>query len=193
MVWSYNPAALQGVPARRLLKNRPFAVQKTGPILSSMRTFSMVFVYRIVENSMKFTEMQRLVGGWTNPFEKYKSLVKLDHFPRDPGENKTYLSCHHLEEIYLMRMNPLKSTCRSCGLQPEKKKTDHTNYNWLQLLYNCCKVVTFTLLFLENLWKPKNWVIGCVGSFLYRVAGQSVWNGDIYQRVGHDSDAVLSS
>ena len=23
-------------------------------------------------------------------------LVKLDHFPRDPGENKKYLSCHHL-------------------------------------------------------------------------------------------------
>ena len=84
----------------------------------------------------------------------------MDHFPTNRGENKTYLSCHHLEEIYLMRMNPLKSTCRSCGLQPEK--TDHTNYNWLQLLYNCCKVVTFTLLFLESLWKPNNWVIGCV-------------------------------
>ena len=26
------------------------------------------------------------IGGWTNPFEKY-AAVKLDHFPRDPGEN----------------------------------------------------------------------------------------------------------
>ena len=31
-----------------------------------------------------------LVGGWTNPFEKYY-IVKLDHFPRDRGENKKYL------------------------------------------------------------------------------------------------------
>ena len=28
-----------------------------------------------------------LVGGWTNPFEKYY-IVKLDHFLKDPGENK---------------------------------------------------------------------------------------------------------
>ena len=27
-----------------------------------------------------------LVGGWTNPFEKYES-VKLDHFPKVRGEN----------------------------------------------------------------------------------------------------------
>ena len=27
------------------------------------------------------------VGGWTNPFEKY-AQVKLDHFPKDRGENK---------------------------------------------------------------------------------------------------------
>ena len=26
-------------------------------------------------------------------------LVKLDHFPRDRGENKKYLSCHHLEKV----------------------------------------------------------------------------------------------
>ena len=57
---------------------------------------------------------------------------------------------------------PLKSTVVVALVCNPKKKTDHTNYNWLQLLYNCCKVVTFTLLFLENLWKPKNWVIGCV-------------------------------
>ena len=34
-----------------------------------------------------------LVGGWTNPFEKY-ATVKMDHFPR--SENNKYLSCHHL-------------------------------------------------------------------------------------------------
>ena len=31
-----------------------------------------------------------LVGGWTNPFEKY-AQVKLDHLPRDRVENKKYL------------------------------------------------------------------------------------------------------
>ena len=31
-----------------------------------------------------------LAGGWTNPFEKYAN-VKLDHFPKVWGENKTYL------------------------------------------------------------------------------------------------------
>ena len=36
--------------------------------------------------------VQLLVGGF-NPSEKI--LVKLDHFPKDRGENKKYLSCHH--------------------------------------------------------------------------------------------------
>ena len=35
-----------------------------------------------------------IVGGWTNQIEKI--LVKLDHLPRVRGENKKYLSCHHL-------------------------------------------------------------------------------------------------
>ena len=34
-----------------------------------------------------------LVGGWTNPFEKYYS--KWESSP-NKGENKKYLSCHHL-------------------------------------------------------------------------------------------------
>ena len=38
-----------------------------------------------------------LVGGWTNPFEKYY-IVKLGFiFPKFRGEKKNYLSCHHLE------------------------------------------------------------------------------------------------
>ena len=36
-----------------------------------------------------------LVGGWTNPFEKH-AMVKMDHLPNFWGENKKYLSCHHL-------------------------------------------------------------------------------------------------
>ncbi len=36
-----------------------------------------------------------LVGGWTTPIVK-NMLVKWDHFPRDRGENKKYVSCHHL-------------------------------------------------------------------------------------------------
>ena len=39
-----------------------------------------------------------LVGGWTNPCQKYKNvLVNLDHFPKFRDENKEYLkppSCH---------------------------------------------------------------------------------------------------
>ena len=38
-----------------------------------------------------------LVGGWTNPFEKYAQVKMGFIFPKFPGENKTYLSCHHLE------------------------------------------------------------------------------------------------
>ena len=39
----------------------------------------------------------RLVGGWTNPFEK--KIVKHGNLPQGSGlKNKTYLSCHHLEE-----------------------------------------------------------------------------------------------
>ncbi len=39
-----------------------------------------------------------------HPFETYiyiYILVKLDHLPRDRGENKEYLSCHHL--VFLFR------------------------------------------------------------------------------------------
>ena len=42
-----------------------------------------------------------LVGGWTNPLEKYY-IVKLDHVPRDPGENEKCLSCHHLDLVCKM-------------------------------------------------------------------------------------------
>ncbi len=47
-----------------------------------------------------------LVGGWTNPFEKY-AQVKLDHFPRDRGKNSKnvwiatteyYLEWHHVKD-----------------------------------------------------------------------------------------------
>ena len=34
------------------------------------------------------------VVGVFNPLERY--VRKLDHFPKDRGENKTHLSCHHL-------------------------------------------------------------------------------------------------
>ena len=35
-----------------------------------------------------------LVGGWTNPFEKYES--KWESSPNFRGEHQKYLSCHHL-------------------------------------------------------------------------------------------------
>ena len=37
-----------------------------------------------------------LVGGWTNPSEKYAPQNGFI-FPKFRGENKKYLSCHHLE------------------------------------------------------------------------------------------------
>ena len=44
-----------------------------------------------------------LVGGWTNPVEKY-AQVKFDHFPKDRGENNKYLKpppsfTFHLQQI----------------------------------------------------------------------------------------------
>ena len=38
--------------------------------------------------------LQQFLRGGFNPFEKYE-LVKMGIFPKDRGENKTYLSCHH--------------------------------------------------------------------------------------------------
>ena len=35
-----------------------------------------------------------LGGGWINPIETYKTKMRI--FPNFRGENKTYLSCHHL-------------------------------------------------------------------------------------------------
>ncbi len=39
-------------------------------------------------------DRNNLVGGWTTPLKNM--LVKMDHFPNFRGENKKYLSCHHL-------------------------------------------------------------------------------------------------
>ena len=40
-----------------------------------------------------------LVGGWTNPIEKYARQNGFI-FPNFRGENKKYLSCHHLGIIW---------------------------------------------------------------------------------------------
>ena len=41
-----------------------------------------------------------LVGGWTNPFEKYdRRIVKLDHFRSVRGENQNIWN-HHLVYVY---------------------------------------------------------------------------------------------
>ena len=47
---------------------------------------------------MEIMGSQQPVGGWTTPLKNV--IVKLDHFPRDQGENKQYLSCHHLEKWF---------------------------------------------------------------------------------------------
>ena len=42
-----------------------------------------------------------LVGGWTNPIEKYY-IVKLDHETPNRDENKKHLSNHHLVDAWKM-------------------------------------------------------------------------------------------
>ena len=48
-----------------------------------------VFVCFHASNPRDYT----LVGGWTNPFEKYARQIGF-HFPNFRGEHKKYLSCH---------------------------------------------------------------------------------------------------
>ncbi len=43
----------------------------------------------------KYIYIHNLVGGWTNPSEKYARQIGFI-FPNFRGENKKYLSCHHL-------------------------------------------------------------------------------------------------
>ena len=47
----------------------------------------------------KNRELQKLVGGWTNPFEKYARQNWINS-PRVRDENKKYLSCHHPDKVY---------------------------------------------------------------------------------------------
>ena len=44
-------------------------------------------------------ERKNLVGGWTNPIEKYARQNGFI-FPNFRGENKKYLSCHHLGIVW---------------------------------------------------------------------------------------------
>ena len=46
--------------------------------------------------------MYPVVGGWTNPFEKYDRQNGFI-FPNFRGEHKQYLSCHHLDFIYSLQ------------------------------------------------------------------------------------------
>ena len=56
-----------------------------------------------------------LVGGWTNPFEKYARQI--GSLPQGEGENKKCLSCHHLdwmEETYMETMSVRSGTFWFC-------------------------------------------------------------------------------
>ncbi len=46
-------------------------------------------------NKKNIMHLQLNARWWFQPI--WKILVKLDHLPRDRGENNKYLSCHHLE------------------------------------------------------------------------------------------------
>ena len=54
---------------------------------------------------------------WLNQPILKNMLVKLDHFHRYPGENKKYLSCHHLDETHwdCNHLRPLLSEVSWCG------------------------------------------------------------------------------
>ena len=47
-------------------------------------------------------------------------IVKLDHFPRDRGENKKYLSCHHLVIMHLLFYQFNNLITESSVVQPVK-------------------------------------------------------------------------
>ena len=54
----------------------------------------------------------KLVGGWTNPFQKIWSSKMASSSPNFRGENKKYLSCHHLaRENYLLSSKETDSKC----------------------------------------------------------------------------------
>ena len=93
-----------------------------------------------------------LVGGWTDPFEKYSS--KWDHFPNDRGENsKKYLSCHQLVYQYQWEI-PWDNICflrKKCfpmffTHHRQLPTTFPTCWPWLYLDY--CSVWR---------WRPRPW------------------------------------
>ena len=59
-------------------------VQESGQAIAqqSLATFPQ-------QKTTTFAQRTDLVGGWTNPIEKYY-IVKLDHLPRDRGKNKIF-------------------------------------------------------------------------------------------------------
>ena len=62
-------------------------VQNSGDHHTGMyKTLLGYLLHQLVQNFLPST-VWTLVGGWTNPFEKY-APVKLDHFPKDRSENK---------------------------------------------------------------------------------------------------------
>ena len=63
-----------------------------------------------MEESVKIhlTNKQEIFQVVVSAHLKNTVLVKLDHFPRDRGENKKCSSCHHLElgESWLVNRDP---------------------------------------------------------------------------------------
>ncbi len=58
--------------------------------------------WRVFISSKSSNNKHQLVGGWTNPFEKYARQIGFI-FPKFRGENsKKYLSCHHPENLQIL-------------------------------------------------------------------------------------------
>ncbi len=80
-----------------------------GKIDQNLPGVFMVIYHGRIRKKSPHKQIRDILGGGFNQSQKYCTvLVKLDHFPRDRGENKQCLSCHHLElgESWLVNRDP---------------------------------------------------------------------------------------
>ena len=77
----------------------------------------------------------KLLGGWTNPFQKI--LVKMGIFPKFRGENKNYLSCHHPDYSW----KSLKVTIHD----PWFRAASFCLLGWYSMIWKSCQKCNFSI------------------------------------------------
>ena len=71
-----------------------------------------------VKHATKTTPLKINLAGGFNPFEKY-ALVKLDHFPRDRGENKNiWVATHLWPKLLILGKSTHPTFTRKSSLHP---------------------------------------------------------------------------